>query len=71
MWDYNRINKEKEALCLREGIDESRRDEFKDMGNESPLFRCVFEQLIISQPIYSKNLYSDTPSNIPRYYADA
>ncbi|KAF8070071.1 major facilitator superfamily domain-containing protein [Lyophyllum atratum] len=39
MWDYNRLNKQKIALCAREGIDESRRDEFKDMGNESPLFR--------------------------------
>jgi len=39
MWEYNRLNKQKIALCEREGIDESRRDEFKDMGNESPLFR--------------------------------
>ncbi|KAF9467416.1 MFS general substrate transporter [Collybia nuda] len=39
MWNFNRINKEKEALCRREGIDDSRRDEFKEMGSESPLFR--------------------------------
>ncbi|KAF8893538.1 major facilitator superfamily domain-containing protein [Infundibulicybe gibba] len=41
MWDYNRLNKEKEALCEREGIDSSRRHEFIDMGNESPLFRLA------------------------------
>ncbi|RDB16719.1 hypothetical protein Hypma_002552 [Hypsizygus marmoreus] len=39
MWDYNRLNKKKIEQCEREGIDASRRDEFKDMGNESPLFR--------------------------------
>lgn len=39
MWDYNRLNKKKIAQCEREGIDESRREEFSEMGNESPLFR--------------------------------
>ncbi|KAJ7071997.1 major facilitator superfamily domain-containing protein [Mycena amicta] len=39
MWDYNRINKKRDAYCEREGIDESRRAEFRDMGSESPLFR--------------------------------
>jgi len=39
MWDFNRLNKQKEAQCQREGIDESRWMEFKDMGSESPLFR--------------------------------
>ncbi|KAJ7693323.1 major facilitator superfamily domain-containing protein [Mycena rosella] len=39
MWDYNRINKKRDAYCAREGIDASRRAEFRDMGSESPLFR--------------------------------
>ncbi|CAK5281322.1 unnamed protein product [Mycena citricolor] len=39
MWDYNRTNKKRDEYCKREGIDESRRDEFRDMGSESPLFR--------------------------------
>lgn len=39
MWDYNRLNKKKIAQCEQQGIDESRMDEFKEMGNESPLFR--------------------------------
>lgn len=39
MWDYNRLNKQKIAQCQNEKIDLSRQDEFKDMGNESPLFR--------------------------------
>ncbi|KAJ6498956.1 MFS general substrate transporter [Mycena sanguinolenta] len=41
MWDYNRINKQRDAYCAREGIDASRRAEFRDMGSESPLFRYV------------------------------
>jgi hypothetical protein len=47
MWNYNRLNKQKEAQCEREGIDSSRRDEFKDMGNESPLFRLVTIPLLL------------------------
>jgi len=39
MWRYSVINREKEELCAREGIDDSRKDEFRDMGDESPLFR--------------------------------
>ncbi|KAJ7045875.1 major facilitator superfamily domain-containing protein [Mycena alexandri] len=39
MWDYNRVNKQRDAYCEREGIDASRRAEFRDMGSESPLFR--------------------------------
>jgi len=39
MFDYNRLNKQKIAQCEKEGIDESRQQEFADMGNDSPLFR--------------------------------
>lgn len=39
MWDYQRLNKQKEALCLEQGITDDRKDEFVDMGDESPLFR--------------------------------
>ncbi|KAJ8696070.1 hypothetical protein PTI98_005968 [Pleurotus ostreatus] len=39
MWDYNRINKQKEKLCEKEGIDHSRRQEFSELGDHSPLFR--------------------------------
>ena len=39
MWDYNRLNKQKEALCAKEGITNDRADEFQDMGDDSPLFR--------------------------------
>ncbi|KAF9467417.1 major facilitator superfamily domain-containing protein [Collybia nuda] len=41
MWNFKRINKERDALCQREGIDDSRRQEFAEMGSESPLFRLV------------------------------
>jgi hypothetical protein len=39
MWDYNKHNKANIARCQAEGIDESRAEEFKKLGNESPLFR--------------------------------
>ncbi|KAF9237557.1 MFS general substrate transporter [Melanogaster broomeanus] len=39
MWDYKRLNRQKEELCRERGITEDRRDEFRDMGDESPLFR--------------------------------
>ncbi|KAJ7451736.1 major facilitator superfamily domain-containing protein [Mycena galericulata] len=39
MWDYNRINKKRDAYCAQEGIDASQRAQFRDMGSESPLFR--------------------------------
>ncbi|KIM45557.1 hypothetical protein M413DRAFT_430226 [Hebeloma cylindrosporum] len=39
MYDFNKQNRLKEARCIAEGIDESREHEFKDQGNDSPLFR--------------------------------
>ncbi|KIJ13101.1 hypothetical protein PAXINDRAFT_100907 [Paxillus involutus ATCC 200175] len=39
MWDYRRINEEKEELCLEGGITEDHSDKFRDMGDGSPLFR--------------------------------
>jgi len=38
---YTGINKKRERLCKEQGIDETRRDEFSDLGDNSPLFRCV------------------------------
>jgi hypothetical protein len=39
MYDFDKQNKLKEARCIAEGIDESHEEEFKDQGNDSPLFR--------------------------------
>ncbi|KAG1830555.1 major facilitator superfamily domain-containing protein [Suillus variegatus] len=39
MWNYNRLNKKKEAQCLAENIGQDRGYEFEDMGDDSPLFR--------------------------------
>ncbi|KAF8125942.1 MFS general substrate transporter [Boletus edulis] len=39
MWDYNRINKQKEKWCDEHGITDERNEEFKDKGDDSPLFR--------------------------------
>ncbi|KAG1821238.1 MFS general substrate transporter [Suillus variegatus] len=39
MWDYSRLNKKKEAQCQAEGLTDSRKNEFRDMGDASPLFR--------------------------------
>jgi hypothetical protein len=39
MWKYKALNKEKEELCAREGIVESMKDDYRDLGDKSPLFR--------------------------------
>jgi hypothetical protein len=39
MWKYRALNKEKEELCLRENIDESLQNNYKELGDASPLFR--------------------------------
>ncbi|KAF8133663.1 major facilitator superfamily domain-containing protein [Boletus edulis] len=39
MWDLNRINKEKERLCSESGVTEDQKDEFREDGDDSPLFR--------------------------------
>jgi hypothetical protein len=39
MFTYNRLNKKKEEQCRREGIDDSHAPQFREMGDESPLFR--------------------------------
>lgn len=39
MWNYNRINKEKEEHCRKDRITEDRKDEFQNIGDQSPLFR--------------------------------
>jgi len=41
MWRYSAFNKEKEELCLREGIDENMQDRYRELGDVSPLFRYV------------------------------
>jgi len=39
MWDFQRLNKARDAYCASHGLDESRRDEYAELGSESPLFR--------------------------------
>ncbi|KAG8214488.1 major facilitator superfamily domain-containing protein [Butyriboletus roseoflavus] len=39
MWDCNRLNKQKEMKCHERGITDDLKDEFKDDGDDSPLFR--------------------------------
>ncbi|KAG2075432.1 MFS general substrate transporter [Suillus decipiens] len=39
MWNYNRLNKKKEAECLADEISDEKGYEFQDMGDASPLFR--------------------------------
>jgi len=41
MWKYRGLNKEKEELCAREGIDESMHSKYRDLADQSPLFRYV------------------------------
>jgi len=39
MFTYNRLNNQKEEQCRREGINHSHAPQFREMGDESPLFR--------------------------------
>ncbi|KAI0066040.1 MFS general substrate transporter [Artomyces pyxidatus] len=39
MWRYSVLNKKKEELCAREGITMDMQDQYRDMGDKSPLFR--------------------------------
>ena len=39
MWDYNRINKRKVEACRLYRITDEHKDRFRNMGDESPLFR--------------------------------
>lgn len=39
MWKYRALNKEKEELCQREGIDGKMEDKYSELGDKSPLFR--------------------------------
>lgn len=39
MWDFNRLNKQKKILCRERGITDDLKDEFKEDGDDSPLFR--------------------------------
>ncbi|KAG2145318.1 MFS general substrate transporter [Suillus bovinus] len=52
MWDYNRLNKNKEAQCLAGNIGEDKGYEFEDMGDASPLF-SVF------RPHFGNNIFAD------------
>ena len=39
MWNYNRINQQKEEQCREGGITKDSKDDFRNMGDASPLFR--------------------------------
>ena len=39
MWDCNRLNKQKEWTCREYGITNDDQEEFKELGDDSPLFR--------------------------------
>ena len=54
MATYRRLNRQKEELCKREGIDQRRRAEFRDIGDASPLFRCVSSRTFLM--LYNLNL---------------
>jgi len=62
MVTYGRLNRHKEEACKRDGIDYSRRAEFRDMGDASPLFRCV-SLLVLFVPPRSDQYIAGTKFN--------
>ena len=61
MWDYNRLNKRNQAICERDGIDEKHREDFKDVGNDSPLFRYEFFRLMCTKAYNAHGLFQLHP----------
>ena len=57
MWNYNRLNKQKEALCAAEGITADREHEFRDIGDKSPLFRLVIRYSLHLPVVYLSDLF--------------
>lgn len=41
MWEFSRLNRNKIAQCERENITEDKAGEYIDMGDASPLYRCI------------------------------
>lgn len=41
MWEFSRLNRNKIAQCERENITEDKAGEYVDMGDASPLYRCI------------------------------
>jgi len=39
MWKCRALNKEREEMCLREGIDHNMTEKYCELGDRSPLFR--------------------------------
>jgi hypothetical protein len=53
MFTHFWLNKQKEIKCREEGIDLTQAGLFRDMGDASPLFRCV----IIGIPVTKETHY--------------
>ncbi|PCH43295.1 MFS general substrate transporter [Wolfiporia cocos MD-104 SS10] len=41
MLEFSRLNKQKEAKCIKEGISADKVEEFREMGDQSPLYRSI------------------------------
>lgn len=57
MVTYYRLNKQKERQCREEGIDHTHASRFREMGDDSPLFRCVYSTFINTKLINTKIHY--------------
>jgi hypothetical protein len=65
MWNYDRLNQLKETACTREGTTRVREYEFREMSDDSPLFRYDDENptVVILSPLYFPATQSN-PRNI-------
>jgi hypothetical protein len=61
MWDYNRLNKRNIAICQRDGIDGEQQENYRDVGNDSPLFRYAAVCLWRPWPTLTNRYYKIHP----------
>lgn len=67
MWHLSRINRQKEEECTARNIDHSQWAQYRELGNESPLWRYELE-LFHAMP-ENLNSYTGTRYELtPRYY---
>jgi hypothetical protein len=57
MFTYSRLNKQKETKCREEGIDSTQAELFRDMGDASPLFRCVIINISVIKRLILLQIY--------------
>ena len=52
MLEFHRLNLENQQKCDKEGITKDRMEEFREMGDKSPLYQCVISRTCFMHDSY-------------------